>query len=342
MHLVSDFPVRRPLPRQPHAARAGPARAPRCSPSSRRWPPRRTPPGRRGKVSGTMYCGDHEHYAYLDRGVRPVRPRQRPAARPVPVRHPLRGRDHRDDPRPDARRRGRPSAEPGGPGHHRRVGQHPARRAGLPRAGERGRQHPPQPRQARDRAPGVRQGLPPARRRAAAPCRSTRAPRWSPPTRWPGRSTSTRWRWSAPPATTPTAPSTRSPTSAPWRWSAASACTSTAAWAASSCPFGEELGYDVPPFRLPRPGRHQHLGGHPQVRLRASRAPRCCCSATRRCATGSTSTRSAGAAGSTCRRASRARAPAGLLAATWASMVHLGAGRLPRATPSRSSRPRRR
>ena len=38
------------------------------------------------------------------------------------------------------------------------------------------------------------------------------------------------------------------------RSSAASACTSTAASAASSCPFGEELGYDIPPFDFRVPG----------------------------------------------------------------------------------------
>ena len=66
-----------------------------------------------------------------------------------------------------------------------------------------------------------------------------------------------------------------------------------------------------PAVRLPRPRRHHDLGRHPQVRLLAQGHLDRCCSATRRCATGSTSTRSTGAAASTCRRASTARAPAG-------------------------------
>ena len=49
-------------------------------------------------------------------------------------------------------------------------------------------------------------------------------------------------------ATTATARSIRSPSSPSWRSSAESACTSTAAWAASCCPFGEALGYPIPIF----------------------------------------------------------------------------------------------
>ena len=47
-----------------------------------------------------------------ERGVRAVRPRERAAARHVPERDPVRGRDHRDDARPVPRRRGRPTASP--------------------------------------------------------------------------------------------------------------------------------------------------------------------------------------------------------------------------------------
>ena len=55
-----------------------------------------------------------------------------------------------------------------------------------------------------------------------------------------------------------------------------------------------------------------------------SRAPRRCCSATRRCATRSTSSSPTGAAASTSRRAWTGSRSGGLLAATWASMVQLG------------------
>ena len=56
-----------------------------------------------GKCSGTMYCGDHDHYDFLNRGVRPLLPRQRAAARHVPERDQLRGRDRRHGPGPLSR-----------------------------------------------------------------------------------------------------------------------------------------------------------------------------------------------------------------------------------------------
>ena len=100
------------------------------------------------------------------RGVRPVRPRQRPPARHVSQRHEVRGRDPRDGARP-APRRGRHRHHAGRPDHHRGQRQHPARDAGLPRARGGPWADRRQRRQAGDRAPCLRQGLPAARDRAA-------------------------------------------------------------------------------------------------------------------------------------------------------------------------------
>ena len=106
-------------------------------------------------------------------------------------------------------------------------------------------------------------------------------------------------------------------------------------------PFGEELGYDVPRLRLPASRASPRSRRTRTSTATPSRARRCCCSATRRCATGSTSTRCRGAAASTCRRPSRAPAPAacsprpGRRWCTWAA-------RATGATPPTSSAPPRR
>ena len=73
-----------------------------------------------GKCSGTMYCGDHDHYDFMNEAFGAVRPRERPPARHVPERHQVRGGDHRHDPRParTARRGGR-RGRPVRPGHDR-------------------------------------------------------------------------------------------------------------------------------------------------------------------------------------------------------------------------------
>ena len=169
------------------------------------------------------------------RGVRPVLPRQRPAARHVPERDPIRGGDHRHDPRSAARR-----------SHHRvrtgRTGllgwhrQHLSRAPGLPRPR---RGHPghraAQRHQARDRPPRLRQGLPPVRHRAAGRTGRPGHHDRSTPTGWPKRSTTERSPSSARRATTDTAPWTRSRPCRTSRSSAASACTSTAASVAGSC-----------------------------------------------------------------------------------------------------------
>ena len=64
--MANDHPyaerygVNRRIPEQGMPARGGAGRA------RRRWPPRRTPVWETGKVSGTMYCGDHEHYDFMN------------------------------------------------------------------------------------------------------------------------------------------------------------------------------------------------------------------------------------------------------------------------------------
>ena len=47
--------------------------------------------GDEGKVSGSLYSGDHEHYGYLGEVFSAVLPRQRAAAGHVPVGHEVRG-----------------------------------------------------------------------------------------------------------------------------------------------------------------------------------------------------------------------------------------------------------
>ena len=120
-----------------------------------------------GKCSGTMYCGDHEHYALHERGLRHVRPRERAPAGHLPQRHQVRGGDHRHDPRPPARR-GRHRRRAGRTGGHRRhraasatpcspTASMPPSHRGI------GRPNVIKPETAH---PGVRQGLPPVRHRA--------------------------------------------------------------------------------------------------------------------------------------------------------------------------------
>ena len=100
--------------------------------------------------------------------VRAVRARERAATRHVPEHDQVRGRDHRHDARPAARRRGR-RRHAGRARHLGRQRQHPPRRALVPRVRAADARHrPAELREARDRPPRVRQGVPPARRRAAA------------------------------------------------------------------------------------------------------------------------------------------------------------------------------
>ena len=206
-----------------------------------------------------------------ERGVRAVRARERAAARHVPERDEVRGRDHRDDARPAARRRG----------HRRRAGR--ARHLGRHAAASSTRCSPtastraqtrgidaPERRQARDRAPRVRQGVPPA---SASSCGSAPVD----PDDHAGR----RRRGRASSSTTNTIaidrlglqlrlrhdrPDRRARPSS--RSSAASACTSTAASAASSCRGARSSATTSRVFDFRVPGVTTHLGRHAQVRLR--------------------------------------------------------------------------
>ncbi len=87
-----------------------------------------------GRCSGTMYCGDHDHYDFMTEAFGLFGHVNVAAARHVPERHPVRGRDHRDDPRHARRGGGGRRGRPGRHGHLRRQRQHPPRGARLPRA----------------------------------------------------------------------------------------------------------------------------------------------------------------------------------------------------------------
>ena len=56
-----------------------------------------------GTCSGTMYCGDHDHYDFMTEAFGNFAHVNALAARHLPEHDPLRGRDHRHDPRPAAR-----------------------------------------------------------------------------------------------------------------------------------------------------------------------------------------------------------------------------------------------
>ena len=122
--------------------------------------------------------------------------------------------------------------------------------------------------QARDGPPGLRQGLPPLRRGAAAGARSTRSRRRSTWTGCATTSTTRRWRSSARPATTATAPSTPSASCPTLALERGVGLHVDGCLGGFILPFGRELGYDIPAFDYRVPGRDLHLGRHPQVRLR--------------------------------------------------------------------------
>ena len=117
--------------------------------------------------------------------LRALRARERAAARHVPEHDEVRGRDHRDDARPAARRRGRPTANPvglvtsGGSGSilHAVLAyrEHAQQTRGIER---------PNFVKPETGAPRVRQGVPSARRRAAARADRSRRRRSPTSTRW--------------------------------------------------------------------------------------------------------------------------------------------------------------
>ena len=280
-----------------------------------------------GKCSGTMYCGDHEHYDFLNEAfglfahVNALQRDMCPSATKfegeiIAMALDLMHADAVTD------------GDAGGPGHHRRHRQHPARACSPT-----GSTRPQDARHHRGRTSSSPRPAHPAfdkachlfgielRERAGRPGDHAGRRRL----RWPttiddqhGRDRRAR------PATTATAPSTRSRSWPSSRWSAASGCTSTAASAASSCRSARSSGYDIPVFDFRRARRHQHLRRHPQVRLRVQGHARRCCSATRRCATRSTSSCTDWSGGKYCSPGIEGSRSGGLLAATWASMVQLG------------------
>ena len=223
-----------------------------------------------GKCSGTMYCGDHDHYRFLNEAfglfahVNALQRDMCPSATKFEGEIIAMTLDLLH-----AERRA-PTATPGGPGHHRAE---PAaschamlayREQGSRAAGR----HPAQPDQAGDGPSRFRQGLPSLRHRAA-----------------------------------PGAGRPRSRPQVDVDWVADHIDDQTVALVGSACnygygtidpieelrsvalergiglhvdgclggfilPFGQELGYDIPAFDFRVPGCDEHLGRHPQVRIR--------------------------------------------------------------------------
>ena len=184
MSDLFDFSLRRPLHRQPELPESGRPREEvlaemhaMATEEDAFW--------ETGKCSGTDVLRRPRALRVPERGVRPVRPRERAAAGHVPERDQVRGRDHRDGARPDARRGGhrrrsrRAWSPPAAPAD-------PARGARLPGAGRGRPAASPAPTSSSPR-PGTRRST----RRAtcsASSCasrRSTRRPRWSTSDAWP-------------------------------------------------------------------------------------------------------------------------------------------------------------
>ena len=294
--------LRRALRRHPRHALGRASRERRSSPSSTdHRDARRTSAWETGKCSGTMYCGDHEHYDFMRRRVRAVRARERAAARHVPERDEVRGRDHRHDARPAPRRRGHRHRARSGLVTTRRHRQHPPRRARLPRARAADARHrPAQLHQARDRR------TPRSTRRAtcsASSCarrRSTRRRRWSTSTgsrdhiddehgRHHRLGLQLRLRHHRPDrgAVGPRARARRRPARRrlPRR---------------VHPPVRPGARLRHPALRLPRARRHDASRPTPTSTATRSRARRCSRSATRRCATASTSSSPTGRGGKYC------------------------------------------
>ena len=311
--MSSDFPyadrfaVNRTLPEH------GPTRARRSSTSCATMAKEEDAFWETGKCSGTMYCGDHEHYDFMNEAFglfAHVNVLQRDMC---PSADQVRGRDHRHGARPVPRRRGhRHRARRAR--HHRRHRQHPPRRARLPRARRprRGASRRPNFIKPETGAPRVRQGAATCSASSCARRRSTPRPR-TVDVGWVADhiDDQTDRHRRARPATTATAPSTRSRSSSDARARARRRPARRRLPRRLHPPVRRGARLRHPGLRLPRARRHEHLGRHPQVRLRVQGHVGRCCSATRRCATASTSSSPTGPAASTARPASRAPAPAG-------------------------------
>ena len=161
-------PVHRTLPEHGPAPGRGPRRS--CAP----WPPTEDATWETGKCSGTMYCGDHDHYDFLNEAfglfshVNVLQRDMCPSATRfeseiIAMTLDLLHAEAVDGTEPVG------LVSTGGTGSicHAMLAyrDHAAADPGH---------RPAQRDQARDRPPGLRQGLPPVRRRAAASPRSTR------------------------------------------------------------------------------------------------------------------------------------------------------------------------
>ena len=294
-----------------------------------------------GKCSGTMYCGDHDHYDFLNEAFGLFAHVRTPCSATCARARPgSRARSSRWRSRPDARRRGRRTATR--PGWSPRAAAAASctpllayREQGREARGDR----PAQLRQARDRPPAFDKachlfGI--ELRRVAG----------RPETTLVGRTTSRRLIDDDTVAIVGSACNYGYGTIDPIA-ELGRACRSIAGVGlhVDGClggfilPFGEELGY--PTSRRSTSGSPASPRSRPTPTSTAtgSRAPRRCSSATRRCATRSTSSCPTGAAASTSRPAWRARARAGCSPRTWASMVSLGREGYRELREARSSRP---
>ncbi len=291
-----------------------------------------------GQCSGTMYCGDHEHYDFVNAAFGLLLPRQRAAARHVPERDQVRGRDHRDDARPARRGSLSDDAQPAGlvtTGGTSSIAHAVLayREHAAPSA------RATQPDQARDGAPRLRQGRPPLRRRDASRSRRPDRRPWSTSSGWPTTSTTTRR-------------ARRLGLQLRLRHHRSDRRARRARTGARRRTARRRLPRGIPAslrprtrlrhraLRLLRAGRDVDLGRHPQVRLRLEGHERALLRETRRCATASTSSDRLERAESTARRAWTARGPeaaGGDVGGDGAASGATGYRRYAR----RSSRPRR-
>ena len=225
-----------------------------------------------GRCSGTIYCGDRAiydliaeafgHFSYVNVLQRDMCPSQtRFESEIIAMTLDMLHGDAARARGLDALRRDRL----GRLREHHLGDLHPPR-VGPRREGHQGARDDP----AGDGARGLRQGRALLRRRRSiARARRSGDDARRRRLRAQPHQSRTRCCWSARPATTPTARSTRS------RSSRSSPLEHDIGLHVDGClggfilPWGEQLGYDIPRLRLPPARRHHDLGRHAQVRLRA-------------------------------------------------------------------------
>ena len=292
-----------------------------------------------GKCSGTMYCGDHEHYDYLNEAfglfahMNALQRDMCPSSTRFEGEIIAMGLDlfHAD---------AITDSQAGRARDVRRHRQHHARRARLPRARRADpRRRPAELREAGDRRtrrstrPATCSGSRSARRRSTPPRpRSTCAEVAGHDRRADDRDHRVGR------ATTATARSTRSASSPSWRSPAGRRAARRRLPRRVHPPVRAGARLRHPGVRLPPARRHEHLGGHPQVRLLAEGhvVPGCARQGAAQRAVLPPARRGPGA--STPRPASTARARPGCSprrGRRWCTSGATATG----ATPSRSSRP---